>query len=194
MDALKILDLKVEQGSLLLEDTKAIFKGFNDFWALPRVKESQIFQRSRTKWLREGDGNTGYFHSSIKMRRRRDFIMPLRVENRWFESVPKVRAEIVAYFRDHFSDHFSKSLVDRPTLDGVPLSSITEMDSRDLISSCNEDEIRRVVVNSDGSKSLGPDNFNFSFYKRFWESMKGEMGIMFQQFFHFATLMRCFSS
>lgn len=51
-----------------------------------------------------------------------------------------------------------------------------------------EEEIRRVVLESNGAKSPGPDGFNFSFYKRFWDLLKGEVGTMFNQFFHSATL------
>ena len=57
----------------------------------------------------------------------------------------------------------------------------------------SEEEIKRVVVESDGAKSPGPDGFNFSFYKRFWDLLKGEVGIMFNQFFHYVTLLRSFS-
>jgi hypothetical protein len=103
VEALKLLDLKAEVDPLSLEDFEARFKGFHDLWALLRVRESQIFQRSRTRWLREGDANSGYFHSNIKLRRRRNSILALKVGNMWVESVQEVRAEIVSYFRGHFS-------------------------------------------------------------------------------------------
>jgi len=182
VDVLSLLDPKAEEGSLSHVDMEARFKGFHDLWMLLRVKDSQIFQRSRTKWLREGDANSGHFHSSIKMRRRRNSIFTLRVGNRWVESVPEVHAQIVTYFRDHFSD----SMLDRPTLDRVPLPSLSEAEARDLVVPFSEEEIRKVVIKSDG--------FNFTFYKSFWELLKGEVNIMFHQFFHSATLPRCFSS
>jgi hypothetical protein len=190
VDALKLLDLKAEVGMLSLEDTEARFKGFHDLWALLRVRESQIFQQSRSKWLRQGDANSGYFHASIKMRRRRNSILALKVGSRWVEDVQDVRKEIVEYFREHFAERVE----DRPTLDGVPLPSISEGEAGSLIVPFTVEEIRRVVVESDGTKSPGPDGFNFSFYKRFWELVKGEVGTMFNQFFHSATLPRCFSS
>lgn len=69
--------------------------------------------------MREGDANSAYFHSNINFRRRRNSILALRVG-----SVSEVRAEIVDYFRNHFSE----ALMDRPTLDGVAFASISEDD------------------------------------------------------------------
>lgn len=51
-----------------------------------------------------------------------------------------------------------------------------------------------MVLASDGLKCPGPDSFNFAFYKRFWDLLKGEVGVMFNQFYHSVTLPRCFSS
>jgi hypothetical protein len=39
-----------------------------------------------------------------------------------------------------------------------------------------------VVCGCDGSKSPGPDGFNFAFIKEFWDLLKGEIRIMFDQF------------
>ncbi|XP_068329793.1 uncharacterized protein [Pyrus communis] len=44
-------------------------------------EESYWCQRSRVKWLREGDANTQFFHSSTLQRRRRNKIVKLRAEN-----------------------------------------------------------------------------------------------------------------
>jgi hypothetical protein len=56
------------------------------------------------------------------------------------------------------------------------------------------EEIQDVVASSDGNKSPGPDDFNFSFYKKFWDLIKGELMTMFSQFFETPTLPRSFSS
>ncbi|GAU37373.1 hypothetical protein TSUD_22470 [Trifolium subterraneum] len=45
------------------------------------------------------------------------------------------------------------------------------------------EEIKEVVVKSDGNKSPGPDGFNFAFFKSFWDLLKNEVGVMFDQFF-----------
>jgi hypothetical protein len=187
---LKILDLKAETVVLTPNEMEARIKGFHDLWDLLRAKETQLFQQSRTKSLREGDVNSGFFHASIKMRKRRNSILALRVGDRWVESVHEIRAEVLDFFKCHFSD----LEVDRPTLDGVPLNSISEVDSAGLTAPFGEEEIRGVILTSDGSKFPGPDVFNFTFYKRFWDLLKGDVGMMFDQFYHSTTLPRGFSS
>ena len=190
MEALKLLDLWAEAAGLSPADMEARFKGFHDLWALLRARESQLFQQSRSRWLREGDANSAYFHSSIKLRRRRNSILALRMGTRWVESVSDIRAEIVDYFRNHFSEAF----VDRPTLDGVAFPTLSEVEGGGMVVPFSEEKNRKVVLESDKDKCSGPDGFNFSFYKRFWDLLKGEVGTMFNQFFHSASLPWSFSS
>ncbi|GAU42390.1 hypothetical protein TSUD_296880 [Trifolium subterraneum] len=45
------------------------------FWEQIHSKESLLRQKSRTKWIQEGDSNSRFFHSSIKGRRRRNQIV-----------------------------------------------------------------------------------------------------------------------
>jgi len=89
--------------------------GFVDLWDLMRHKDSQDFQQSTLRWLKERDADTYYFHFSNKQRRRRKSIVALRVRNMWVESALNIMSKIVNYFRDHFYE----SMGDRPTLDGV---------------------------------------------------------------------------
>ena len=68
-----------------------------------------------------------------------------------------------------FRAHFAESMEDLPTLDGVLFSSLSEEDAGGLTIPFSDDEVKRVVLESDGNKSPGPDGFNFSFFKRLWE-------------------------
>lgn len=190
MDALKLIDFKKETVALLPTEAEAGFKEFHDLWDLLRARESKIFQQSRTRWLREGDVNFGFFHASIKIRRRRNSILALRVGDRWLDSVHEIYAKVV----DFFESHFSEFEMDRPTVDGVSLTNISEVETAGLTASFWDEEIRGVVLASDGSQCPGPDGFNFAFYKRFWHLLNGEVSMMFNKFYHSSTLSRCFSS
>ncbi|MCI39552.1 transposon TX1 putative protein, partial [Trifolium medium] len=56
------------------------------------------------------------------------------------------------------------------------------------------EEIEDVVKESDGNKIPGPDGFNFAFVKKFWEMLKGEIRVMFDQFHGNSSLPKSFMS
>jgi hypothetical protein len=182
--------LKVEDGLLSLGDAQARSEGLSDLWGLLRVKELQLIQRSRLRWLKEGDANTNYFHASVKGRCKKISILALRVGDRWVESVLEVRVKIVNYF----TNHFSESVNNRPTLDGIEFQGVDPLEDRALTVPFIATEIEGVVLSSDGDKSPGPDGFNFSFFKSFWGLFKGEVGVLFDQFYVTANLPHSFSS
>jgi len=61
---------------------------------------------------------------------------------------------------------------DRPRLDGVPFKILYKEEKNGLVFPFSLLEIEKVVKESDGNKSLGPDGFNFAFIKEFWYLMK----------------------
>jgi hypothetical protein len=190
VETIKEIDLKAESGLLSLEEDTVRKQGLANLWRLMRCKENQIVQRSRSRWLKEGDANTSFFHNSVRHRKRRNSILAIRVGDRWVERVTEVRAEIV----DYFTTHFSETTLNRPTLDGMVFQHLLEEDDDVLCGPFSFSEIELAVATSDGNKSPGPDGFNFSFFKRFWDLIKVEVGVMFDQFYSTATLPRSFSS
>jgi len=83
---------------------------------------------------------------------------------------------------DYFKRHVEGGDWVRPTLEGVHFDSIDDLDNRSLIAPFLLKEIEKVVQESDGDKSPGPDGFNFAFFKHFWYLVKSERRIFFDQF------------
>jgi hypothetical protein len=80
-----------------------------------------------------------------------------------------LRKEVVAYFKDHFDDDGWN----RPTLDGIAFQQLAGAQVEELTAIFTLEEITEVVKGCDGSKSPGPDEFNFAFIKEFWDVLKG---------------------
>jgi hypothetical protein len=98
------LDLKSEVAGLEDVEVAERKKLFEELWVLLKRIDALTFQRSRSKWLKEGDSNTRFFHNCIKGRQRRNNLKMLRTPSGWVEGSLLVRKEVVDYFKDHFDD------------------------------------------------------------------------------------------
>jgi hypothetical protein len=76
------LDVKGELVSLSEAEVENRKDYFGELWHLLKSKESVLLQRSRTRWLREGDQNSAYFHACEKSRGNRHFLNALKVDGR----------------------------------------------------------------------------------------------------------------
>jgi exonuclease III len=149
----------------------------NNFWEQIQFKESLLRQKSRTRWIQEGDSNTRYFHSNIKGRRRRNHIAMLKKEEEWVEGADDIKSIVL----DHFSKHFKEDWSNRPYLQGIDFNSLSSEDNELLLAPFSEEEVKDVIFSCDGNKSPGPDGFNINFYKSCWPIVKHDvMAFMFE--------------
>ncbi|KAK2385146.1 hypothetical protein QL285_072415 [Trifolium repens] len=187
---IKDLDVRGELVGLSSQEVECRKEKFITLWNLLRCKEALTVQRSRSKWLKEGDANTKFFHNSVKMRSRLNAISAIKVNGEWMDSPSRVKEAVSSFF----DNHFSSPMVVRPRLDGVALPRLSEAENDDLISPFSMEEIEEVVRCSDGNKSPGPDGFNFAFVKNFWNLLKGDIRILFDQFHGNSCLPKSFLS
>lgn len=54
-----------------------------DLWSLLRIRDSQLFQRYRSKWIKEGDTKSSYFHAHVKSMNIKHDILTLKVGEDW---------------------------------------------------------------------------------------------------------------
>ncbi|GAU28651.1 hypothetical protein TSUD_159320 [Trifolium subterraneum] len=91
------------------------------FWEQNHSKESLLRQKSRTKWIQEGDSNSRFFHSSIKGHHRRNQIVMLKKGDVWLEGVEAIKKEA----KDHFVKLLLEDWNSRPFLQGVDFNSLS---------------------------------------------------------------------
>ncbi|PNY14688.1 cysteine-rich receptor-like protein kinase, partial [Trifolium pratense] len=144
----KFAALDEKGGKEVLSNSElAEFHGVSsDIHSLSRLNASICWQQSRSRWLKEGDANTKYFHSVIASRQRGNAISSLYVDNTVVEGVVPIRHAIVS----HFASHFKAVNVERP-------------------------EVKAAVWDYDSYKSPGLDGINFGFIKDFWAEMQGDI-------------------
>jgi exonuclease III len=171
VEEIKEIDTRGESGSIA--DHEIILRKtlFHELWRRLKSKDTAIYQSSRSKWLRQGDANSKFFHRCVAARKNINSLMALKVGDIWIESPHHIR-EVVALY---FENHFSSPVLIRPKLEGVCFPSLSLEENSRLVDCFSEAEIVEVVRSSDGNKSPGPDGFNFAFLKKCWGTIKGEV-------------------
>ncbi|MCI01142.1 LINE-1 reverse transcriptase like, partial [Trifolium medium] len=186
-EKIKELEIRGESYELTEEEKRCRVDCCEALWLLLKSEESIHFQRARSRWLKEGDANTRFFHACVKGRQRMNAIVALKKGEGWIENPSSIKEEIVSYF----ANHFAEEEWNRPTLDGINFPTLSLDEAGRLDDGFQEEEIRRVVFDSDGNKSPGPDGFNGEFFKASWEVVKGDLKTLFEEFHTYAKLPKC---
>lgn len=142
------------------------------------------------RWLKEGDANSKFFKACVKSRRASNHITALQPNNGWVEDVFGVKKEVVHYF----SKVFPEDIWVRSRLDGIEFESISVQQNEQLTRVSSLEEIEEILNLSDGDKSQGPDDFNYSFFKSCWGVLKDDVFNMFAEFHCNARLPLCLTS
>lgn len=159
-------------------------------WFLLRIQYSHFFQSSRYKWYKEGVTNSSYFHASIQNEGKQIVTIDLNVDEGQIQRISKIRQEVVR----NFCEIFRERSVAIPRLNGVVFCSLSKEKNIVLTAPFSLYELECEMSLCDGNKSLGRDDFNFSFFKRLWNLFRDDMGIMFDQFLYFSSLPHSFAS
>ncbi|XP_058752224.1 uncharacterized protein LOC131625381 [Vicia villosa] len=131
------------------------------FWRNLKIKENMLLQKSRVKWIKEGDSNSGFFHKVMKQRRRINNLGPLFTPEGLVDSVEDVKEAVFNFFENKFLE----TEVSRPVLDGIPFNSINSLEAADIEKPFLEAEIKEALWECGGDKSPGPDGYSFLFIK-----------------------------
>ncbi|KAK9939901.1 hypothetical protein M0R45_016581 [Rubus argutus] len=123
-------------------------------------------QKSRDKWLQEGDKNTKYFHLSTLIRRRKNKIEGLfDINGAWHTNTADMMKIAVSFFQNLFSDpgsEWSNFLIPWlfPRINDVQLESLCKP-----VEMC---EIKSALFSIGGLKTPGIDGFPALFYQTHW--------------------------
>jgi hypothetical protein len=137
VEEIRDLDVRGESMGLSTHEVSRRKELFVDFWKLQKIKEASIFQRSRSKWLNQGDANTKFFHGSVVSRAKKNSIMALKVGDIWLDKPAQIKEAVVEFFENHFSS----SNVCRPNLDEIAFPRLSLEENRTLTAPFSLEEI-----------------------------------------------------
>jgi len=120
------------------------------------------------RWIKEGDCNSRYFHSTVNWKWRYNMLTGVNVEGCWIHEPGRVKEETRLFFKRRFQEPERERL----RLDGVRFKSIDQQHNALLVARFKEDEVRAAIRNCDSTKRPGPDGLNFNFIKQFCDLLK----------------------
>jgi hypothetical protein len=127
-------------------------------------------QRSRIRWLKEGDANSKLFHVVANGRRMKNFIASVRVGEQIFTD----QADKEAAFFSAYSSLIGEIRCREHTVDMTALG-IEPKDLHDLEVLFSEEEVWRVVQELPSDRAPGPDGFTGLFYQKAWGIIKRDV-------------------
>lgn len=152
---------------------------------------SLISQKAKAKWLTDGDVNSAYFHSRINRKIKVQGLEGIMVNERWEDSVEKVKEEAARFFQKQFK---ARNLHRSQLPEDMFVKKISDTQNAFLEAKFSEKEIENAIWDCDSSKSPGPDGFTFAFIKSNWKNMKGEIMEMMEEFFEKGKIVRGLNS
>ena len=136
------------------------------------LAKEEIFwrQKSREKWLLEGDRNTKYFHNSTI--NNRNYINIAKIKNLEGEQTENP-IEIAGILTEHFYNTLnnfdsSNKWAQEEMLKHIP-KLISEEDNKFLNEPISLNEVKTALFSMNPDKSPGPDGFQAFFFQKCWD-------------------------
>jgi hypothetical protein len=157
IDSLKVrlstLDIKGEQDTLSEAEVEELHGVTTGIHSLSRLQASIYWQQSCSRWLKEGDANSKYFHSLLASRRRGNAISSVQVEGVTLEGVHPIQQAVFS----HFANHFKARDVVRHGVENLWFKRLSLVEGSSLTKPFSELEVKEAVWDCDSFKSPGPD-------------------------------------
>ena len=152
-------------------------------------KDEELFwsQKSRSRWLKEGDKNTAYCHLSVMAARKRNNISILQKANgEWCTSAEEIEAEISEHYAELFNSSNPSEFEE--VLQGIP-STISNLVNIQLIKPVTDLEIKQAIFSMFPNKAPGVDGMPPLFFQTYWHIIKNDIVHAVTSFFHSGNIL-----
>ncbi|XP_077249376.1 uncharacterized protein LOC143888872 [Tasmannia lanceolata] len=178
LERIKSIVEKEEIGAASVEEVEEVGHLKEEHTHFVLLEEISWRQKSRVKWLKEGDKNIAFFHAMASVRRRGNRIEALHVNDEVIDNKEGIIKEII----DYFQSLYTSEGVMRMVPEGVPFMSLSELDQQSLERPFIEEEIERRVFSLGRDKAPGPDGFCIAFFQVCWGYVKEDILRFFEEF------------
>jgi hypothetical protein len=177
-EELKVLDRIEEERGLSEEEKERRRALATDLEVSLLQEEISWRQKSRVRWLKEGDRCTKFFHQVANANRRKNYIESLVVNGSPTSDTTIISDHIVGYYESLFAEPMGW----RPRLDNLEFDRLNEEEASNLEEPFEEKEVWEVIKGMDRDKASGPDGFTLAFFQDCWGVVKEDFMAVFAEF------------
>jgi hypothetical protein len=160
VEELELLD-SYEEGRGLSEEEKERRRGLASELEASLLQEEICWrQKSRVRWIKEGDKCTKFFHQVTNANRRNNSIEFLSVNSSSTSDPDVIRSHIVNFYESLFSEPLNW----RPRVDNLEFEVLSVDEAAGLEEPFEEREVRNVIKGMYRDKALGLDGFSLAFF------------------------------
>ncbi|KAL7584329.1 hypothetical protein Lser_V15G44766 [Lactuca serriola] len=131
--------------------------GIHKIIEMEKLLTLDLKQKSRIKWVIDGDENTSFFHGYVNNKLRKSRIMGLQINGSWTTNVETIKQEAFKFYQRKFLEKWPS----RPKLFSNKFNPLDAIDKAQLEAPFTREEIRRAVWACGNEKAPGPDGFSF---------------------------------
>jgi hypothetical protein len=165
------------------EEQEQLARAREDLSKLLREEEIKYYQRAKAKDIILRDNNTRYFQMIANGKHRKKLIRSLDHEGGKIEGQTNLKNYITEFYKGLFGDPLDNNI----SLDEEIIQDITQVSPSEnefLTAPFTIEEVKEAIFQMEKNKAPGPDGFPAEFYQKFWEIIKGDIMLMFNDLFH----------
>jgi hypothetical protein len=142
----------------------------NRLLGLAAIEKCHARQKSRITWLKKGDANTRYFQIMANVRKQRNYIHSLRMDNSIAVTQSEKQQVVYDYYLKHIGTYVSRVC-------SLNLSEVRwqPRDLQHLDLPFSEQEIQNAIFSTPKEKAPGPDGYIGSFFTNCWDIIKEDL-------------------
>ncbi|KAF3785942.1 putative ribonuclease H protein [Nymphaea thermarum] len=144
-------------------------------------------QKSRIKWLGDGDLNTKFFQGIANGRRRRNKIETITHEGRLATDSLEIFSACTDFFATLLGSTQGSGCLPQSI---APGPTVTSEENDELFKPINDTEIKWAVMEADRDSAPRPDGFGNSFFQSNWSVVQEAMGGAIRGFFNTNRLVK----
>ncbi|KAJ0833348.1 putative RNA-directed DNA polymerase [Helianthus annuus] len=158
-----------------------------DFQEALLDEERFLKQKSKVEWLRAGDANTAYFHSSLKCKNHFKRIDVISDPNGNIYEGDNVAAAFVSHYEQFLGCAGQISLQPSPDIFTNKLDSDS---ANHMTRPVTLEEVKSAMFSIGNDKAPGPDGYTAAFFKSSWQIVGSDVSNAVLDFFNTGNLLK----